>query len=116
MPNSDQVVAFFYEGVAQLNDIVVDGIKIQNTVKITYIEINAREAPVGATLQITLTKNALPSSAIASLASGSYYQATNITDLTFDSTDAIGLKITQIGSGGTEGVGLTITVHYEKLS
>ena len=112
---TDQVVSYAYEGMAQLNDIIVDGVKMLNVVKLTWIDLYAQGAPTGADLQITLTKNAISTPAVATLAAGSKSQPTNIADQTFDTTDAIGFKITQIGSTFA-GEGIKVILHYEKVS
>jgi hypothetical protein len=111
---SDQMVSWAYEGMAQLNDFIVDGIKMQNVVKLTFIELGAQGAPAGADLEITLTKNTVPTTAVATLTDGSRSESTNIADQVFDTTDAIGFKITQIGSTFA-GEGITITLHFEKV-
>ena len=109
---TDQMVSWAYEGVPQLNDFIVDGIKMQNVVKLTLIELNAQGAPTGADLKVTLTKNSLSTSAVATLTAGSTFEDTLI-NLIFDTTDSIGFRITQIGSI-LAGEGLRVTLHFEK--
>lgn len=111
---SDQMVSWAYEGMAQLNDYIVDGIKMQNVVKLTLVELNAQGAPTGADLKVTLTKNDINTPAVATLSAGSRAESSNIADQVFDTTDAIGFKITQIGSGFA-GEGLVVTLHFEKV-
>jgi hypothetical protein len=102
---------FYYEGVCQDEDIILDGFYFNNKVAIDNVTLHARVAPTGANLTVDLLDEGAEQSRVATLTDASIYEKTVVTTRYYESTERFGLKIKQIGS--TEaGQGLTVTIHY----
>ena len=104
-------IVFYYEGVCQDEDIIVDGFYFGNKVGIDSITLHARVAPTGDDITVDLLDGGAEQSKVATLTAASTYEKTDITTEYFEDTDRFGLIIKQIGS--TEpGQGLLIIIHY----
>lgn len=109
--NYYRYLTFYFEGICQDENTIIDGLFFDSTIYIDKITLHARVAPTGANLTVDLVKNNVEASKIATLTDGSTYQRTDITDVSYDTTERFGLKIKSVGS--TEaGQGLTVIVHY----
>lgn len=105
---------YVVEGVAQLNELVVDGIYFGNDSKIIKIGIFARTVSDTTDFKVDILKDGVALSKEATLSAGSQYEETDIVDETYITTERFGMKITQVGDNDTP-VALIITVHWEKV-
>lgn len=101
-------------GTAQDEVIVFDGLQFQSNVKITKVGIYTAEAPIGANLTIDLLKNSIEQNHISTLTDGSNYEITDVNDISYVTSERLGLKIKSIGST-KPGAGIIVTIHYEVL-
>lgn len=110
--SGNRMINFYYEGIAQDEEVFIDGIYPNNRIGISHIAINARVAPTGGSLTIDLTVDGAEQSKIATLAAGSKYQKTTLSSvLQVATTEKIGLKIKSIGTI-EPGQGLNVTIFY----
>lgn len=102
----------FYEGTAQDEDTFFEGHFFDGPVTITEIDIAARTAPTGANLEIDVLEDGVEQLGTnAQLTAGSTFENTNISDLSFDTADRLGLIIKQIGST-VAGESFNVILHY----
>jgi len=105
---------FYYEGVAQDEDIIAKDIYFDADIIINAVIITARVAPTGSNITIDITKDDVEQSKIATLSTSSISERTAFsTSIAFTTTDKFGLKIKSIGSNEA-GQGLGIQVHYSR--
>jgi hypothetical protein len=109
--NRRKYIAFYYEGLCQDEDTIVDGFYFDNSVAIDQLTLFTRVAPTGSDLTVDLLSDGAEQSAVATLTDGSSYEETTIVTKYYTSSERFGLKIKSIGSGEA-GQGLTIIVHY----
>lgn len=102
---------FHYTGTLVDEETIFNKFRFQGTVIIKKIELHARTAPTGANLTIDILKNSVEQSNLATLTAGSTDEITNITDITFTSSDDFGLKIKSVGTT-VAGEDLNIVIHY----
>ena len=104
-------LTFYYEGVCQDEETIVDGFYFGNKVAIDAMTLFARVAPTSADLTVDLLDDGAEQTRLATLTDASTYEKTIITTKYYEITDRFGLKIKQIGSLEA-GQGLTVVVHY----
>jgi hypothetical protein len=112
--NANIPLSFTYEGVAQIDTYIVDGVYFGSDRKITQVGIFAQVAPQTTDFTVDLTLNGAALSKTATLTAGNQYQQTNIADASFLTTDRFGIKITGVGSNSTP-VAITIILYHTKL-
>ena len=92
-------------------EIFFTGFQFKQKVEITEVTLHAREAPVGANIQLDFLKGAAEQSKLSTLTAGSVNsEVTAITGLTYETTDVLGLIVKNIGSGT---LGSEVTVIIE---
>ena len=105
-------INIFYEGTAQDEDTFFEGHFFDSPVTITEIDIAARTAPTGANLEIDVLEDGAEQLASnPQLTAGSTFENNDISDLSFDRADRLGLIIKQIGST-VAGESLNVILHY----
>jgi len=102
----------FHEGSAQDEDTFFEGHFFESPVTIIEIDIAARTAPTGADFEIdVLEDGAEQLGTNPKLTATSTFENNNISDLSFDKADRLGLIIKQIGST-VAGESFNIILHY----
>lgn len=107
----NKFAVFHYTGTLVDEETIFNKFRFQGTIIIKKIELHARTAPTGANLTIDILKNSVEQSNLATLTAGSTDEITNITDITFTSSDDFGLKIKSVGTT-VAGEDLNIVIHY----
>lgn len=80
---------------------------------VTSVRIAALDAPIGQDLKVAIKKNG-STSATATLTAGTTSELTNISDISFTSSDYLSMSITQIGTDlDHPGSDLVVTLYYE---
>jgi len=112
IPSARKQKDFYYEGILQDEDIIVNAWYPDNSITIDKITLNVRSAPVGGNITVDIMKNGVEQTLISTLVASSTYQVTSLTTTAFTAVDRLGLIIKSIGALGTEGEGLLVTIHY----
>ena len=104
--------SFYYEGLAQDEDTIIDGIYFDKVVSIDAITLMSRVSPSGANITTDITIAGVEQTKIATLTAGATYEKTTLgTALVVALTDRFGLKFKTVGSA-EEGQGIEVLVHY----
>lgn len=92
--------------------VFINGIYFPASVTIKKIAIHSDAAPTGADVTIDILKNDVEQSRIATLTVGSKDQLTDITDISFGTSDKLGFKFKSVGTG-EPGEGGTLEIQYQ---
>ena len=92
--------------------VIFNGFYFLGSTTIKKIGIHNDVAPTGSSITIDIIKDDVEQTRIATLADGSSNQLTDITDISFSTSEKFGLKIKSIGST-LPGEGGTIAIHYQ---
>ena len=104
-------LSFYYEGIVQDEDTIVDGFYFDNAVGIDGVTLHARVAPTGADITVDLMKDGAEESKVSTLTDASTYEETALVTEYYATDERFGLKIKTIGSV-EDGQGLIVVVHY----
>jgi len=110
--SNKKYITFSYEGIAQLNDNIINGFLFDETVNIGKISIHSRIVPIGSPLTVDILKNNTEQLDLVSLPDGQNYVKTTLgTPLNFTNADSLGIRFKSIGSG-VPGEGISVVLHY----
>lgn len=111
----DQVAAqylpFHLGGAAENAETFLDGVKFDEEVNITKIQIFARKGPVGGSFTIEIRKNGAATAKTVVIADGAQKGEAAVSGLSFTTTDELGLKVVGVPPSGAV-VEISGKIHF----